>query len=341
MGLGVPIFWLDTSHACISCSRSCRVVGWYGMDGYWRARAQMSCPMETAWEDFPIWVRRVKPVLSAHISTISTVRWWIQSLQDVPSRAIMCHLKEAEPRAGGFSHLQFGRDSGRFWGGLGAVGDDQGAMESLSSADHLRLELFSNRWHRPDRSMIVWPTGKTSPWIFWAPPGTISFELHIRALQRIPLTDRNEWHDVKWHATRQASRQQPDVGAYTSLLSALDRDGRWEVALAFGDTVMSDGVEVQWRTSCAMDFPMKGDGHQPIGILGFIHGPSGRSQTWSECRFVFGFVDLEVSVVHLPVFGYLQVLFFRWSSYRWPVLWQPLWWVPATLAGVGHRLPNV
>ena len=69
------------------------------------------------------------------------------------------------------------------------------------------------------------------------------------------------------------------MGAYTSLLSALDRDGRWEVALAFGDTVMSDGVEGQWRTSCAKDVPMKGDGHQPLGILGFIHGPSGRSQT--------------------------------------------------------------
>ena len=47
----------------------------------------------------------------------------------------------------------------------------------------------------------------------------------------------------------QVSRQQPDVGAYTSLLSALDRDGRWEVALdAFGDT-LADGVEVPWRTT--------------------------------------------------------------------------------------------
>lgn len=49
-----------------------------------------------------------------------------------------------------------------------------------------------------------------------------------------------------------ASRQQPDVGAYTSLLSALDRDGRWEVALAFGDTVMSDGVEVAGSMAAAL-----------------------------------------------------------------------------------------
>ena len=64
------------------------------------------------------------------------------------------------------------------------------------------------------------------------------------------------------------------MGAYTSLLSALDRDGRWEVALdAFGDT-LADGVEVPWRTTTgamvhterrtSWYFPMKGDGPQTI-----------------------------------------------------------------------------
>eukprot|EP00435_Cladocopium_sp_Y103_P010871 s3358_g2.t2 len=49
-----------------------------------------------------------------------------------------------------------------------------------------------------------------------------------------------------------ASRQQPDVGAYTSLLSALDRDGRWEVAVdTFGDT-LADGVEMAGSMAAAL-----------------------------------------------------------------------------------------
>ena len=53
------------------------------------------------------------------------------------------------------------------------------------------------------------------------------------------------------------------MGAYTSLLSALDRDGRWEVALdAFGDTVCADGVEVPRVMAL---FTSQGAGHQLHG----------------------------------------------------------------------------
>lgn len=40
------------------------------------------------------------------------------------------------------------------------------------------------------------------------------------------------------------SSQQPDVGAYTSLLTTLDRDGRWEAALDFWATTLTDGIQV-------------------------------------------------------------------------------------------------
>lgn len=40
------------------------------------------------------------------------------------------------------------------------------------------------------------------------------------------------------------SSQQPDVGAYTSLLATLDRDGRWEAALDFWATTLTDGIQV-------------------------------------------------------------------------------------------------
>ena len=71
----------------------------------------------------------------------------------------------------------------------------------------------------------------------------------------------NSSHGPKWSKFMQIqfgleeSSQQPDVGAYTSLLTTLDRDGRWEAALGFWATTLTDGiqvgVQVEYRTRIA------------------------------------------------------------------------------------------
>ena len=50
-----------------------------------------------------------------------------------------------------------------------------------------------------------------------------------------------------WNLLQQvrASSQEPDIGAYTSFLAALDNDGRWEVALNFLLSMAADGIQAR------------------------------------------------------------------------------------------------